>query len=267
VKIHAYQILQSGDIPLDEVFAHINALPLERRLREISGSPLRLETANKTGTSWYLDFTGIRHEGPGRASADSPVSDFDLADTEGFGHETAACFDAASGFMTLQYNHIGPRSSRIRNYLFGFVNEMVDDRGTTRGFGFIPVLKPEAADRLNHMGIVKNIEISFFVPGILSQEASSRQSLSSILDNPLVGSADRIRIQLSASRGRAGSLAVNHVRSIVSELIGIRDDVSELNVLAKETEDSPSEPGPVAGLVGIEGGVVSGVINLESPSV
>jgi hypothetical protein len=37
-------------------------------------------------------------------------------------------------------------------------------------------------------------------------------------------------------------LRVNHVRSIVSELIGIRDDVSELNVLAKETEDSPSEP-------------------------
>jgi hypothetical protein len=26
-------------------------------------------------------------------------------------------------------------------------------------------------------------------------------------------------------------------------------------------------PGPVAGLVGIEGGVVSGVINLESPGV
>jgi hypothetical protein len=86
------------------------------------------------------------------------------------------------------------------------------------------------------------IEISFFVPGLLSHEASSQQSLSSFLDNPLVGSADRIRIQLSASRGRAASLAVNHARSIVSELIGIREDVLELHVLAKETEDSPSEP-------------------------
>jgi hypothetical protein len=81
VKIHAYQILQSGDIPLDEVLAHINALPLERRLREISGSPLRLETASHTGTIWYLDFTGIRHEGPGRASAASPVSDSEGFDT------------------------------------------------------------------------------------------------------------------------------------------------------------------------------------------
>ena len=30
---------------------------------------------------------------------------------------------------------------------------------------------------------------------------------------------------------------------------------------------SDSQPGPVAGLVGIEGGVVSGVLNLESPGV
>jgi hypothetical protein len=33
------------------------------------------------------------------------------------------------------------------------------------------------------------------------------------------------------------------------------------------SEASGGSCGPVAGLVGIEGGVVSGVINLESPSV
>jgi hypothetical protein len=42
---------------------------------------------------------------------------------------------------------------------------------------------------------------------------------------------------------------------------------STLQLLTGQFEAAARHGGPVAGLVGIEGGVVSGVINLESPSV
>ena len=42
---------------------------------------------------------------------------------------------------------------------------------------------------------------------------------------------------------------------------------AKTTVIARRLKRSVGATGPVAGLVGIEGGVVSGVINLESPSV
>jgi type IV pilus biogenesis protein CpaD/CtpE len=243
MKIHAFRVHQAGPISLHQVLEHIHALPLEERLIEISGVPLRVEESILGQDSWAVDFAAIRHEGPGRAAIDAPIEDFDLQE-EGFGHETAFYFDTATQFATLQYNHYGPRIARIQNYLYAFARRIAGDGLdiTQYGFGFTPVLKADAAERLNHMGIVKNIEISFHVPGVMAQPDGERQSLNSFLNNPLVGSADRIRIQLSAGRARATSLAVNHVRQIVTDLMGARDDVDALNITAQETEDSPKEP-------------------------
>jgi hypothetical protein len=243
MKIHAYRVQQAGPISLTQVLAHIHALPLDQRLVETTGVPTRVEEAVPGTDSWAVDFAAIRHEGPGRAAIDSPIEDFDLEEEEGFGHETALYFDAATQFATLQYNHYGPRVARIQNYLYTFARRLAGDGLdiTQYGFGFTPVLKADASDRLNHMGIVKNIEISFYVPGVMAQPNAERQSLNSFLDNPLVGSADRIRLQISAGRARATSLAANHVRQIVSDLMGARDDVDALNITAQETEDSPKE--------------------------
>jgi hypothetical protein len=191
-----------------------------------------------------VDFAGIKHDGPGKVSAVTPIEDFDLTEEEGFGHETAMCFDTQSKFMTLQYNHYGPRISRIQTYLYHFARTLaVDPNNPNEGFGFTPVLKADAADRLNHMGIVKNIAISFYVPGVRAQpDGHGRQSLNSFLDNPLIGSAERVRLQLSAGRARPSSIAVNQVQSIVADLLGVRDDVFDLKVVAQENEDAPKEP-------------------------
>jgi hypothetical protein len=184
-------------------------LPLDQRLIDLSGTKLRIEEAVSGGNLWSVDFATIKHEGPGRAAVDAPIEDFDLEDQEGFGHETALYFDASTQFLTLQYNHYGPRIARIQSYLYHFARKLAGDGLDTiqQGFGFTAVLKADAADRLNHMGIVKNIEVSFNVPGVLAQPDNERQSLNSFLNNPLVSSAEKIRIQLSAGRARAGSLA------------------------------------------------------------
>jgi hypothetical protein len=243
MKIHAYKVIQVGNVSLAELFAHVVALPLDQRLKR-GFYPLRIEDAVPAGNFWMVDFTGIHHEGPGKASAATPVEDFDLADEEGYGHETAMCFDSQSEFMTLQYNHYGPRMARIQTYLYQFARLLAVDGHdpNLHGFGFTPVLKPDAAERLNHLGIVKNIDISFYVPGVRAQPNEGRQSLNSLLDSPLVGSSERIRLQLSASRMRGTSLAVNHVKSLVTDLLGVRDEVYDLKITAQENEDAPKEP-------------------------
>ena len=244
MKIHAYRVLQAGPVSLAEVLDHIHGLPLDQRLVDISGVPLRVEDARPGQNIWAVDVAAIKHDGPGRASIDAPIEDFDLQEEEGFGHETAFYFDASSQFLTLQYNHFGPRIARIQNYLYGFSRRLAGEglEANQYGFGFIPVLKADAAERLSHMGIVKNIEVSFYVPGVLAQSNGERQSLNSLLDNPLVGSAEKIRLQLSAGRARGMSLAVTHVHQLITDLLGARDDVYDLNITAQETEDSSKEP-------------------------
>lgn len=246
MKIHAYNVSAQGAATLDTLFTQVQGYTLEQRLRSISGSEIRVEAAEQRNNLWFVDFGGIRPDGPGRASAATPIEDFDLDDTEGFAHETAALYDPASSFIVMQYNHFGPRSGRIQAYLSMLAREMGNGGPSTHpegdGFAFFPVLKPSAADRLNSMGIVKNVEFSFYVPGVLANDGGQRQALGALLNNPLIGSADRVRIQLAASRDRAGSLAVNHVRQVVSDLLGVRDELFDLSVMAKETEESPTEP-------------------------
>ena len=243
MKIHAYRVFPQSEVSLDQILQHLSEQTLEQRLQSVDDIQLRLEAAEKPGATWFIEFGGIRREGPGKASANTPIEDFDLEDHEGFGHETAACFDGR--FLLVQYNHYGPRISRIRKYL-SIVGRMLDrESGTSNGaseiLNIVPVLKENAQDRLAHMGLVKSIEISFYVPGVLANNGQSRQSLSSLLNNPLIGTADRIRLQVSAAKGRASSLALNQVRQAIDDLLGLREDVSQLEVTAKETEDAPSE--------------------------
>ncbi|TIR15520.1 MAG: hypothetical protein E5X34_28915 [Mesorhizobium sp.] len=242
MKIHAFRAMQIGLVNLAQTLDHIGGLPLEQRLRDISGSQIRLEAAVHGDNLWSLDFGGIRMEGPGRASANMPIQDFEMAEDEGFGHETAACFDGE--FLVLQYNHFGPRVARIREYLSRFGREIAGGANVDgeQLFNFVPVLKEDANERLAHMGLVKSMEISFYVPGIVANNGINRPSLSALLNTPLIGTASKVRIQISAARDRASSLALNQVRQAVDDLVGLREDVSELQLIAKETEDSPSEP-------------------------
>lgn len=92
------------------------------------------------------------------------------------------------------------------------------------------------------MGVVKNLEITVNVPALKESELATRPSLASILNHPLVSSSDTLRIQLSVSRRRGKSLALNHVRTIASDLLDARDDVSKLEIVAKEDDEAPREP-------------------------
>lgn len=70
----------------------------------------------------------------------------------------------------------------------------------------------------------------------------TRQSLGSLLSVPIMGGARTLRMQVSAGQKRGASLAIDQVRQAVHDLLGLKDDLIELSVTAKESEDAPSEP-------------------------
>lgn len=247
VKIHAYKITPRGKLSLDQVLTHIAALPLTDRLRGTGDSALRLESANRSGQLWTLDFGGLRRDGPGLGSQSEPITDFEMTEDEAFGQETAALFNVETGFMTLQYNHYGPRHSRIQNYFFrfsrkiaGFEEDVAADND--HGFTLSPVVKRDHVELLNRAAIVKNLEVSVYLPGLFQAEGSERASLSSILDNPLTGNAERVRFQVRAPRRRGASLNVTAIRQFVGEMLGHHENVGALEVTIREVEEGPSEP-------------------------
>jgi hypothetical protein len=248
LKAHAYHIVPRGQVSLQQVFEHIEGVSLRQRLKVVSGVPMRLEFCAKQGRYWLLDFTLIRRKGPGRASPTTPVVDFDLAEDEGFGEETAAVYNPSTGFMVLQYNHFGPRQPRIQSYLYrhGLVvaghAEQEELPGGQFGFDLHPVLTIEAADRLENLGIVKTISASFRVPGILARPEARRRSLSGLLDMPLMGGAQTVQFQISAGRGKEASLAPSRVKQAVRDLLSVREEITALSIVAKENEDAPREP-------------------------
>jgi hypothetical protein len=247
VKIHAYKVVPRGQVSLDQVLDHINGLALGDRLRTVSEGDIRLEMGNKAGQLWVLDFGGIRPDGPGRASATAPISDFDMTADEGFGQETAAIYNVATGFMALQYNHFGPRYRRIQGYLFRFaraVAGLTEDipESNDHGFTLSAVLKTDSVARLNQADIVKNLEVSVYLPGIAVIDENRRRSLSAILNHPLFGNAEMFTFQLRAPRHRGASLNLAAVRQFCGELLGLGDEVGALQVSVREAEEDPSEP-------------------------
>lgn len=243
MRIHAYKVSKIGQTSLSDVLKYICAVPLSGRLRAIGTSSIRLEEASESGNFWSVDFGCIKHDGPGRASIDGPISDFDLEESEGFGHETALYFDKRSDYATLQYNHFGPRISSIQGYLSQIAREATQAAdGGLEGLVFSPVMKAQAADRLSHIGIVKNIQVSVHVPGALASSENNGRSLGQLLRNPLVGSAETLSMRLSVNSARGRSLSIEHVKELVGDLLGHRDDVQKLEIVAKENDEAPREP-------------------------
>ncbi|MDB5596268.1 MAG: hypothetical protein JWM36_3229 [Hyphomicrobiales bacterium] len=244
MKIHAFKVDQLGALDMRQVLERIAALPLDKRLRTISGVDLRLEDLLVAGDYALADFATIRHEGPGRASVSNPIEDFELEDTEGFGHETALLYSKTSRAI-LQYNHSGPRVARIQTYLSGFCRDFIEGDGAdgeVSGYGFSAVLSTDAAARLMHMSLVKKLEVSMYVPGVVANGALKDASLNSFLSNPLVGSAEKFSFSISAQRGKTSTLNLSQAKSFISDLLGIKEDVFSLCITAREDEDAPSEP-------------------------
>ncbi len=248
MKINAYKVVQRGEATLPQLLHHLSGLDHEHRAAEVQGSTMKLEEVqvDQHGV-WRLDFTKFRLYGPGRASLSRPIAAFELEEDESFGEETAAVFWPKTGYMMIQYNHHGPRFAAIESYFHQFsialrAQQAAAPAAESTGFGVVPVLRPDSAVRLERMRILSKIEFTVFVPGALAMESQTRPSLNSLLDNTVVQSAQNVTIEVSAGRNRGAALVLEPAKQLINDLLGVRDEVSQLRVTGQQDEDAPREP-------------------------
>lgn len=127
MRVHLFKLAATDPsvLPLTATLDIVERLPLTHRMKATGFQDMRLESVSRPDAScpyWLLDFCKLRNQGPGKASPGSASTSFDLAVGERFSEETAAVFDPVSGYMAIQYNHYGPRSSSIAKYLSLFLD-------------------------------------------------------------------------------------------------------------------------------------------------
>jgi hypothetical protein len=62
------------------------------------------------------------------------------------------------------------------------------------------------------------------------------------LNIPIFGNAEKIRMQIGASREKGASLSIANIKRVVRDLLHLHGNVIDLSVVAKPDEDAPSEP-------------------------
>lgn len=121
MHVHLYRLTEDNDLPqLATLLGQLATKPLEDRIRQIGYQEFRLDAVlqpDRHWPTWRLSICKFRSEGPGRAKRDTPSQGIDLDEDEDFTEDTAILFDPASMMMVVQYNHYGPRSGSVVDYL------------------------------------------------------------------------------------------------------------------------------------------------------
>jgi hypothetical protein len=239
MKIHAFKVVQRGATPLVDLLRKLEAQLLQDRNYVVDGRTIKLEEVlpAKDG-SWRLDLSKTREYGPGRVSTSRPMADFALAHDEGFGEETAAYYDPKSDYMTIQYNHYGPRAGTYESYFFSALHAFGDHGG---GIGLIPVMSPKVAGKISKFNVFKKFQLTCYLPGLDTNTLKSRPSMAELVKQPLAAGAETLRIDLSAEKARPHSLVPAFIRQLIDDFSSVPDQVERLKVTGKADPFAPSE--------------------------
>lgn len=199
VTINLYDVREhSGDF-LSACSAIERKPPAERDI-PINGYPMKMEHLSylEDKRLVLMDFSKRRMAGPGRSSANALTQGFKLQKTEGFGELTAALYDTATSKILIQYNHYGPRSGSIAEYI-GEAS-LADNR-----FEFIPTLRENVQAALDTKGYAKNITLAFRRSPVSLEHEAHGASVGSILD--AIGGSEtdgvaKATVTLQSDKGR-----------------------------------------------------------------
>lgn len=241
MKIHAYKVeYYEGSRPLEVILQQIEReQSLRERIRLINQIELRAEFISEQGGLWLMDFVRIRTtHGPGRVGRDSEVEGFEFEDEEGFGEETAALYDPASGYFLVQYNHFGVRAGAIADYLSAY------DGTENNLYTFKPRYDEDVERRLLNQGITRKISFCLDVTRMSAQDRQRGRPLSEAIEYGRQNGADKIKVEISVQGERHRSLTQNALESLsaLRSILGQNPDaVTKLEVSGKDNQDSVTE--------------------------
>lgn len=236
--VHLYQVLTDDKSkPIDQLLEAVRTQPIESRLRNINNRDMRLDHVEQAANGlWKLDFTVLRFDnGPGRASRDAPLRDFDLHEGEGFGEGTAAIYDPSSGHIALQYNHYGARASAICAYL-----STLDEK--PNGYEFRISLNDTALARLKKKTVFTRLELKVAPAQLSGAFKKANVSLCSALaaqQDTFGGDFISIEVGLDRQSKKSTLPIANTLKSLIQLAQGERDAVKRLQVSGKDSEVSP----------------------------
>lgn len=232
----------------ESIIDRIAAMNLEDRF--FGGAGLRLEDRSRKGGLLFADFARERGgHGPGRMSRTEALQEIQLRQGQNFGEDTGMAYDPRTGYAAIQYNHFGPRSAAIENYLYAadlsFGGLRQPQRGEKDsdvcGFRLGALLKPDAYARLRDLGIIHDIEFTVALPGVDRSDLREGRSLSEILNAPLPDGTDTISMRITAAPGRNSKLARGGAMGIVDDLRRLGGEVRRAVVRGKPSQDDPYE--------------------------
>ncbi|MFN4056424.1 MAG: DUF6731 family protein [Alishewanella aestuarii] len=241
MKVHAYKVeFTDGSQPLEEVLQQIeNEQSLRERIRLINQVELRAESITQQDGLWLMDFVRIRtSHGPGKVGRDSEVEGFEFEEEEGFGEETAALYDPATGYMLIQYNHFGVRAGAIADYFSAY------DGTENNLYTFKPKYDEDVERRLLNHGITRKISFCLDVTRMSEQDRQRGRPLSEAIDYGRQNGADKIKVEISVQGERNRSLAQGALDGLTAlrSILGQNPDaVTKLEVSGKENQDSVTE--------------------------
>ncbi len=241
MKVHAYKVeAADGSRTLEEVLLQIESeQSLRERIRLINQVELRAESVSQQNGLWLMDFVRIRtSNGPGKVGRDSEVEGFEFDEEEGFGEETSALYDPASGYILVEYNHFGVRAGAIADYLSAY------DGTEISLYTFKPKYDEDVERRLLNHGITRKISFCLDITRMSEQDRQRGRALSEAIDYGRQNGADKIKVEISVQGERQRSLAQNALDglSALRSILGQNPDaITKLEVSGKENQDSVTE--------------------------
>lgn len=240
LKIHAFRVNRyEGTPPLETVLSQIaSEQSLERRIRIINRADIRADACELRNGYWFLDFVRFRQQGPGRVGRDSEIEGFEFEEDQGFGEETGALFDPATGYILIQYNHYGVRAPSVADYFCAF------DGIANNVYSFVPKYDEDVERRLTTQGITRKISFGIDISRMSQQDLQRGRSLSEALEYGRGSGADKIKIEISVQGERSRGLssrALETIGSLLSINSNNPDIVTSLEVSGKENAESVTE--------------------------
>lgn len=244
MSVTLFSVIPNNDShTLEHVLELIHSMPLENRLRQLSGGrQIRIETVERPTTRkpyWLLDFTRLRFEhGPGRASPRKPVQGFDLADGDGFGEETAVLYVPKSNHLVMQYNQFGVRHGAMEAYF-----SMIDPDHFD-GFEIVPSLDPLVEAKLAKADLFSRLTLRIAPARVSESLRKKNVSLSRALEIAEQFGAPQLEISLSVGHTKA-SLGKHAVRGAINFaqrlLASDAESITHASVVGKDSDDAEAK--------------------------
>jgi hypothetical protein len=203
MNVNLFQVSRSANaLPLPDLLQGVSQLPLEERIRRISYGEMRLDhveppnSENNASPYWLLDFVKMRFDhGPGRVGKNTAIAGFDLGADEGFGEETAALYDADTGYMVVQYNHHGVRASAIESYF----NILDHDPGAVGGYEMVIKLDTTSEIRLAQKNLITKLHFKIAPGKMTAAHRAANVSLDQVLRLNSEQHGNTIEVTISAA--------------------------------------------------------------------